>query len=503
MARILFAWVGITDLRAVNEGDKVGLGPIAQLLVKEQFDRAVLFDNYKGERDVTGYADWLRPQTAVAIEVLKVELSVPTDLGAIYLLAENIVDKKLKDYQGRNTPCFHLSPGTPSMAAAWILLGKGRFVGAELWQTSREKGVERANIPFDIATEFAPALAKAADERLLQISAALPPDAPEFDEIIHRCTEMKNVITQARMIATRNVPVLIEGETGTGKELLARAIHKSSPRTEGPFVAVNCGAIPKDLFESEFFGHKKGAFTGADSDRKGYFESAHGGTLFLDEIGELPLDAQVKILRVLQEGAVRRIGDSKEQPADVRIVSATNRTLVEEVAADRFRADLFYRLAVAILRLPPLRQRKGDIGLLVDMILVQVNKALRPSLGYKDKKISAKAKNLIFGHGWPGNIRELQNTLTRICAISVKDTIDEEDVRQAILPSTSKMKDDILTRPLGGGFNVQELQAFLSAHYIRRALDESGGNKSKAATLLGLKNYQTLTNWAKKYDVKI
>ncbi len=389
------------------------------------------------------------------------------------------------------------------MASAWILLGKGRFAGAEFWQTSREKGVERANIPFDIATEFAPSLARAVDERLLQLSAALPPEAPEFDEIIHRCTEMKNVITLARMIATRNVPVLIEGETGTGKELLARAIHKSSPRTDGPFVAVNCGAIPKDLFEAEFFGHKKGAFTGADSDRKGYFESAHGGTLFLDEIGELPLDAQVKILRVLQEGRVRRVGESKEQPADVRIVSATNRTLVEEVAADRFRADLFYRLAVAILKLPPLRVRQGDIGLLVDKILDQVNSALNSGLGYKDKKISNKAKNLILRHGWPGNIRELQNTITRICATSLKNTIDEDDVRHAILPSTSKTKDDILTQPLGDGFNIQKLQAFLSSHYIRRALDESAGSKSKAATLLGLKNYQTLTNWAKKYDVEI
>ncbi len=501
MARILFAWVGYTDLRAVEESDKVGLGPIAQLLSKESFDEAVLLDNYGTEKNVVGYIDWLQPQTSAPIQHQKVKLSSPTNLGEAYQVAEKVVAERLKRHRDRGIPCFHLSPGTPTMAASWILLGKGRFPKAELWQTSREQGVEKANIPFDIVAEFIPSISRGTDERLLELSEALPPQAPEFDEIIHRCAEMKNLIVQSRMFATREVPVLIEGETGTGKELFARAIHESSTRKEGLFVPVNCGAIPKDLFEAEFFGHKKGAFTGADTDRKGYFESAHGGTLFLDEIGELPLDSQVKVLRVLQEGKVKRIGESVERSVDVRIISATNRTLIKEVATGDFRSDLFYRLAVAILKLPSLRERKGDLGLLVDSLLSRVNNSLKTSPGYTYKKLSANARNLILKHTWPGNIRELQNTIMRVCVSVAKETISEADIRQAILPSTSSNNNDILTKPLGEGFNLQELQAFLSSHYIRRALEETAGNKKKAADLLGLKNYQTLSNWIEKYSI--
>ena len=170
---------------------------------------------------------------------------------------------------------------------------------------------------------------------------------------------MKRVIARARRVAPRSVPVLIEGETGTGKELIARAIHQAGPRRGRAFVAVNCGAIPADLVESELFGHEKGAFTGADRSRKGYFEAADAGTLFLDEIGELPAPAQVKLLRVLQDGLVVRIGATRPVQVDVRVIAATNRTLTHEVARNRFREDLFYRLAVAVLKLPPLRERPG------------------------------------------------------------------------------------------------------------------------------------------------
>jgi transcriptional regulator with PAS, ATPase and Fis domain len=312
---------------------------------------------------------------------------------------------------------------------------------------------------------------------------------------------MRRLISLARRVAVRSIPVLIEGESGTGKELFARAIHRASPRNGRPFIAVNCGAIPRDLVESELFGHLKGAFTGASKDRKGYFEAANGGTLFLDEIGELPVSAQVKLLRVVQQGEIVRVGSTTPTPVDVRIVAATNRTLANEVREGRFREDLFYRLAVTILRIPPLRQRPGDLGLLVERLLGQVNEESATEPGYKSKVLSAGARNLLLNHFWPGNVRELLNTLRRAAVFSQSDTVQAEDVREALLPAVQDRPAEILNRPLGEGCNLPELLAEVARHYLERALGEARGNKSQAAQLVGLASYQTLTNWLEKYGV--
>ena len=247
------------------------------------------------------------------------------------------------------------------MAAVWVILAKTRFFPATIIESSEKHGVREVSVPFDISAEFLADLLRQPDRELERLSAGLPPQAAAFDDIIHRSLEMRRVILLARRVAPHSVPVLIEGESGTGKELMARAIHHSSPRREERFISVNCGAIPENLVESELFGHEKGAFTGAVKMRKGHFEAASGGTLFLDEIGELPLPAQTKLLRVLQEKEVQPVGSSKPCPVDVRVISATNRTLTEEVAGGRFREDLFYRLAVAVLKLPPFRERGGDV----------------------------------------------------------------------------------------------------------------------------------------------
>jgi transcriptional regulator with PAS, ATPase and Fis domain len=383
------------------------------------------------------------------------------------------------------------------MAAVWILLAK-TIHPATLIQSSREQGVQVAEVPFDISAEFLPQLVQQNDRQLGRLIAALPPDAPEFDSIIHRSPAMQRLIARARLTAPRMVPVLIEGESGTGKELLARAIHRASPRGAKPFVAVNCGAIPSELVESEFFGHKKGAFTGAASDRKGYFESASGGTLFLDEIGELPLSAQVKVLRALQEGEVTRVGDTSPLAVDVRIVAATNRSLIQEVSAGRFRADLFYRLAVAVLLIPPLRERQGDIGLLTDSFLGQ----METDANSLAKKISPSAKNLLLCHPWPGNVRELLNTLRRAAVWTTGDTIQADDIREALFPVNLQTPEHVLNRSITDEFAIQEVMAEVARHYLERAMSECGDNKSKAARMLGLPNYQTLTNWLKKYGLE-
>ena len=499
MAQILICWLGATDLKASSENEKVGLGPIAQAAIERMYDEIVLISNYGKDRS-SKYIKWLHEKTPAKITAHYESLSSPTNFGEIYQTASRLVSDKLNEYGSSVSLAFHLSPGTPAMAAVWIILSKTRFP-AELIESSREHGVRTASIPFDISAEFIPDLLRRPDERLEKLSAGLPPDAPEFENIIHRSRIMSRVITKARHIAPRSVPVLIEGETGTGKELLARAIHEASPRKGKPFLAVNCGAIPSELIESELFGHEKGAFTGADKQKKGYFEAANKGTLFLDEIGELPMLAQAKILRALQEKEITKLGATQPIKFDVRIIAATNRNLIDEVAANHFRSDLFYRIVVAVLKLPPLRERSGDISLLIDRLLNQINQESVDEPGYKYKKISASAKNLMLQHSWPGNVRELQNTLRRAALWSFENTIDFEDIREAMLPVLKTEDDGLLGKPINDGINLLELMEKLAQHYLKRALDEAGGNKTKATKLVGLPNYQTFSNWLKKYGL--
>lgn len=500
MRKVLVAWLGRTDLRAPLESDEIGVGPIAQAIGTRSFDAALLLSDY-AQQTVAPYLKWLGDRTSVQIEVMHEKLSGPTQFGEIYEAAVRGIERALGERRHETALTFHLSPGTPAMAAVWILLGKTRFP-AELIESSKEHGVRTSSVPFDISADFIPDLLRDHDERLRQSSAAEPPGAPEFADIIHRSRVMSRLITRARRVAVRNVPVLIEGESGTGKEMLARAIHRASPRREHPFIAVNCGAIPAELVESELFGHEKGAFTDAKQQRKGYFEAASGGTLFLDEIGELPGSAQVKLLRAVQEGEIVRLGSNKPIKLDVRILAATNRILTDEIAGGRFREDLFYRLAVAVLKIPPLRERTGDLGVLVDHLLGLVSQESASEPGFKQKNLSAGARNLLLTHPWPGNVRELLNTLRRAVIWSDGTSISSEDVREALLPAVMTNGDDVLRRPLGGGLDLQDLLKQVARHYLSRAMEEAHGNKTKAAELVGLPSYQTLTNWLAKYEVE-
>jgi DNA-binding NtrC family response regulator len=497
--KLLIAWIGRTDLRAPTETEAVGLGPIAQALDAREFDELWLLADYP-KPEVDAYVKWLKGRSATRIEVLPEKLSGPTQFGEIYEAAIRSVDKALCGSTRETQLTFHLSPGTPAMAAVWILLGKTRFP-AELIESSREHGVRTASVPFDLSVDFIPDLLREQDERLRQSSAAAPPAAPEFSDIVHRSRSMARLIQLARRVAVRSVPVLIEGESGTGKEMLARAIHRASPRRARDLVAVNCGAIPHELIESQLFGHEKGAFTDAKEARKGVFEAADGGTLFLDEVGELPTAAQVKLLRVLQEREVVRVGANKPIKVDVRVVAATNRILTDEIAAGRFREDLFYRLAVAVLKIPSVRDRAGDLGLLVDHLLSASNQEAASEPGFVEKKLSAGARNLLLAHHWPGNVRELQNTLRRALIWTEGGTVSAEDVREALLPTRPAKSQEVLGRPLGGGFSLPEMMRDVARHYLKRAMHDAGGNKTKAAELVGLPSYQTLTNWLGKYEV--
>lgn len=494
---VLVSWIGRTDLRVAIADGSAEQGPIAQAVAERQYSAIHLICDFP-ERDAKRYIKWLTNKTRSVIHLHSVTLSSPINFGEIYKCVVRVLSEI---DQSQHQLTYHLSPGTPAMQSIWILLAKTTHP-ARLIQSSPEAGVEEANIPFDISAEFIPQLLERSDRKIADLVQGHADSDAEFGDIVHRGPVMRRVIEGAKRMAVRSVPVLIEGESGTGKELLARAIHQASPRRAKAFVAVNCGAIPPELVESEFFGHAKGAFTGA-GERKGHFEIASGGTLFLDEVGELPLAVQVKLLRVLQEGEVTPIGHSIARKVAVRVIAATNRTLITEVANGRFREDLFYRLAVGIVKLPPLRDRPGDVGLLIDTLLAQVNQSAE-ELGLNSKKLSASAKHFMLQHTWPGNIRELLNTLHRAAIWTDEDVIGLETVKEAILvpPQTREKNASLLDRPIEGGVPLEELMASLAKHYIERAMQHTHNNKTKAAELLHLGSYQTLSYWMEKYGLK-
>ncbi len=497
------AWLGQTDLDASVDEAKVGRGPIAGAVEDRAFDRVLLLNTYPGEK-AAHYAAWLgaRTDAAPALEIRPVKLPSPVDYAAIYKAAVDAVESVRAEHGTKVELTFHLSPGTPAMAAVWLLLAKARY-DAHLIDSSREHGLRDVDLPFEISMEYIPEILRPSDRRIAGLAASTPPDAPDEAGIIGRSPAMQVLLERSRAVAPRSVPVLIEGESGTGKELCARFIHAHSPRRAKQMVTVNCGAIPENLVESVLFGHVKGAFTGADRAKRGLFQTADGSTLLLDEIGELPADAQVKLLRALQEGEVTPVGSNAPEKVDVRVIAATNRTLVDEVAAGRFRSDLYYRLAVAVLTLPPLREREGDLGMLIDHFLARINADQRVhDPGWKDRRLAPGARNLLLRHPWPGNVRELENTLTRAVIWCTGEVIREVEMREAFQNGVPANGETLLNRALGSGLDIRELQADVARHYLERALKEAGGNKSKAAELVGLPSYQTLTNWMQKYGVE-
>ena len=485
------AWIGMTDLRAAENDPHAFPGPILSALQQRGYDALVLLSNFPSTK-TDHFVSWIREHSSAEVVAREVSLTSPTNFEQIYRRAVEVIDDLLESGQVDLT--FHLSPGTPAMAAVWIILAKTKYP-AELIESSVAAGVQTVSIPFQMSAEFLP------DAELERFSMGQVPVNSGFEDIVFCSRVMGDLVDLARRVAPRRIPILIEGESGTGKELLARAVHRASPRAKGPFIAVNCGAIPLELVEAELFGHEKGAFTGASQKRDGHFSSANGGTIFLDEVAELPRGIQVKLLRVLQEGEVMPLGSSRPRRVDVRVISATNRPLIEETAQGRFREDLFYRLAVAILQLPALRERGGDVGLLIDHILARLNRESE-QLELGRKSLSPGARNLLLGHDWPGNIRELQNTLLRASVLTCGEQIGEKEVREAILRPAGKREDEVLNRGLGNGFNLPEVLGEVARHYLERALTEAAGNRSEAAGLVGLPSYQTLNNWLKRYGVE-
>jgi transcriptional regulator with PAS, ATPase and Fis domain len=306
------------------------------------------------------------------------------------------------------------------------------------------------------------------------------------------------------------VSVLILGESGTGKELFARAVHEASPRRDRRFVAINCAALSRELLESELFGHKKGAFTGATEDRDGAFQEADGGTLFLDEVGECDPAMQAKLLRVLQppeddpcRRVFYRVGDSRPLTSDVRVLAATNRDLLGCVARHQFREDLYYRLAVITVKLPPLRDRPGDIPAIAARLLDRINRDFaRQEPGFRPRRLSGPALEFVKKHPWPGNVRQLANTLTQAAVMTDEEVLDRRDLEDAIAEVPGRPAADLRELPLGEGFSLEEHLAEIQRHYLRRAMEEAVGVKRRAALLLGYRNYQTLAAQLERLGVR-
>ncbi len=301
--------------------------------------------------------------------------------------------------------------------------------------------------------------------------------------IVGESPALRHALRQIEQVSDTDVTVLLLGESGTGKELFARALHLSSPRRDQPFVKVNCGAIPENLFESELFGYEKGAFTGASTARAGYFEQASGGTLFLDEIGDLPLAMQVKLLRVLQEKSLQRVGGRHETPIDVRIVAATNLDLQHQVSAGRFRLDLYYRLNIIPIRLPALRERPEDIRPLVRHQLNLISQSYQRNVG-----LTPEAMERLAGYGWPGNIRQLRNVLERLVLLAEGASISSHEVERVIHSEAVASPDApaLFSPPPAASVRPYLPAQSHDRQQIEDALGQTHGNKSRAAQLLGL-----------------
>ncbi len=314
----------------------------------------------------------------------------------------------------------------------------------------------------------------------------------QFEQILAKSQAMQDIFRTISKIADFKTTVLIAGESGVGKELVARALHRRGARRTGPFVAVNCGAIPESLLESELFGHRRGAFTDASSDRRGLFEEADGGTLFLDEVGELPLALQVKLLRVLSDETIRRLGDTRDLRIDVRIVAATHRDLAAETKAGRFREDLYYRLNVLPITLPPLRSRREDVPLLIDHFVTRNN----ARLGTRIRGVDTEARRLLAEYAWPGNVRELENTIERAMVLCEGDQIVASDLPERV----REARDPVQVQLASGELSVKKTTRIIEEMLIRRALQKTRGNRTRAAEVLEL-SHRALLYKIKDYKI--
>lgn len=475
---VLLTFVGYRD--PFVEEDSSRRGPILDLLHHRTFDELVLFST-EGTGKRTASLKKHFDSAEIGVQEVALDIEDPTDYPTILSELRAHLQEIQEDNQGAN---FYVSvaSGTPQMHASWLMLVAGGELPARILHTR----------PPEYVTPEKPAVAELDLQRpeFPEIRAPVraeyaPSPLPDVEVacrevgIVGNHSEIERAIEIVAMVAPQtSVPVLILGETGTGKELFARLVHKLSGRLSDRFVPVNCASIPNELAESMLFGHRKGAFTGASEDRSGLFDRADGGTLFLDEVGELTTQIQSKLLRVLEEGRIQPVGAEQSHKVDARVVAATNRDLEKEIEEGRFRKDLYYRLQMSEITLPPLRDRRSDIPRLALHFLDQSNEEFD-----KNVRLSTEALEALQNRDFPGNIRDLKNVIGRAVLLAKDSVITAEDLDLSAASDQSSAYG--LPEP-HEGFDLKEHLSQIRSELYRRALEKAEGNKSEAARLLGV-----------------
>jgi DNA-binding NtrC family response regulator len=482
MPRALLAWSdrGVAGRHAGPRpaGDR---GPLLRLLeeAESRYDAALLLTVPEGRAGAESLAADLRAHVA-DVEVRSLTVADPSDYRQLFRALGKVTPALAQTWP---QPAWQLdvvlSSGTPQAQTLWVILVQAGLLQARMLQVIPPQFVPvphpRAVREVRLDIEGFPEI-RALRAELTRLRAET---RSRSGALVGRSEPMQRLAQRLARVAATDVPLLVLGETGTGKELVARAIHDAGPRAAGPFVAENCGAFAEGVLLSELFGHEPGAFTGAVGRRRGLFEQAHGGTLFLDEIGELTARAQSTLLRVLQEGSLRRVGGDKQVRVDVRVIAATHRDLAAMVRAGTFREDLYYRLRGATLELPPLRARAGDVPLLVDAFLDEARAGKRRRLS-----VTAAALRALVRYAWPGNVRELRAEVLR-WAVFCDDTVDVADLAPEILGQPQR-PDDALPPPARAPAPLAEVVAVAERAAISAALEAQRHNLSHTARALGV-----------------
>ena len=498
--RVLLSFVGYRDPYPAGTEEN---GPLLSLLEAMQFDRVVLFctgsDYLERARSIQEITT--ARSAGIRFSFVNLELKSVVDYEEIYLALRRSTGQLLEGIEHQRPQLsVLLDPGTPQMQTSWFLLVRSGQLEARLLQ--------------GVPPRFAAGIYKVKEVRLDQSvlpevrpstpeTASAPPaaraDAAASEgwinsgapRMVGRASVFLQLLESAARVAQYDVSVLIRGETGSGKGMLARLLHQHSGRSKGPFLALNCSAITASLAESELFGHAKGAFTGATADRLGQFRAAEGGTVFLDEIGDLPAELQPKLLRVLEEKVVVPVGEERLHPVDVRIIAATNRNLEQMIQSGEFRRDLYERLNQTTLLLPALRERSEDLPALIETFLADWNTRYHES-----KSLSPEAFERLCAYPWPGNVRELENAVIAMCAASRGDVAGvallppavAAHARRERLPGQADSGGDAIAIP-PEGLNVRAVLAGLERSYYEQALERCGGNAEQAAALLGISGH--------------
>ncbi len=499
MKKALLTWLGTADVNALKAEEQTNSGPLRQVISERGFDIVYIMSNR--EHDLTKQCvDILKKwNKRLQIEIYQYDFTDPTDYELVLKYTEEtLVEILPKVEYTKGALTFFATPGTPIMVAVLLLMAE-RLPQVSLIQSTMENGIKHVkwSLPNYLTQEKI--------DKIATNSSATFPDFKTFENFVGSSDIMREKVNQALRYACLKYPVLLFGETGTGKEIFAKLIHEASHRSGNEPVAVNCGAIPSGLIESTLFGAKDGAFTGSKGRLKGKFEEADGGTIFLDEIGELPLEQQVKFLRVLNDYEITPVGEESKK-VNVRVIAATNRNLPQMVRDGTFREDLYYRLRVAVITLPPLRERSQDILLAADLFLANANEEICKSKN-EYKEFSTEAKLFISSQKWPGNFRELNSVIYAAVINSREKTLTVSDMQAAMMldvGTTDKNTSSVFELPQytsDGSFKLDDALKAVEKHYIELALRDANHKKTKAAQLLGIDNYQILTPRMKEYGL--